>query len=334
VIGVALLLLAGWGVLVVVGTAMLVRGLRYPPRKTAGVAVAHGEATELEEAGLSGEAIELRLSDGRASPGWWIEGRRADGPVVVICHGYGDSRYGAMAAWAPRVLGWAGGVVVYDNRGQGDSGSPAADGSLGESRDLRAVVGQVSAMREGVAARGVVLYGYSMGANAAIRAAAMEADGRERVRRGRTVRTGEAGEAVASDEGGEHARVWGVIADSPYCRWDGPVRRLFRDRRWPCWPVVPLAGGWLGIPRRWEDVDRVAERLPSGLALLAFSTEGDRLVDPADAAAIVSSAEGAGVDAELVAFDHGTHLMGYDVDEAAYTAALGRLFAKVERARG
>ncbi|MEM6333641.1 MAG: hypothetical protein AAF823_09925, partial [Planctomycetota bacterium] len=79
-------LFAAAGVLVVVaGVVAVVRGLRYPPRKTAGVAMAWGEPTEPSEAGFEGEAIELRLSDGATSPGWWLQGGDADGPMAVVC---------------------------------------------------------------------------------------------------------------------------------------------------------------------------------------------------------------------------------------------------------
>lgn len=305
-IGIPLLLTVACGLVVLVGTAMLVRGLRRPPRKTAGVALAHGLPTEPAELGLDAEPLDLRLANGHASPGWWIVGEAPDGPLVAICHGFGDSRYGAMSAWAPRVLRWASGVVVCDNRGQGDSTAPFADGSLGEADDLAAIVGQLLDHRPGTAERGVVLYGYSMGANAAIRAAAAL---------------------------GDTAPIVGLIADSPYRRWDGPVHRIFRRHRWPRWPIIPLAGWWLGIGRRWIDTAEVADRLPAGLPVLIVATAGDELIGPDDAPAIAEAARNAGCDAELLALPHGHHLAAYELNETAYAAALDRFFANARARR-
>ncbi|MEM6333706.1 MAG: alpha/beta hydrolase family protein, partial [Planctomycetota bacterium] len=239
-------------------------------------------------------------------------------PMAVVCHGFGDSKYGAMGSWAGRVIGRCGGVVVYDNRGQGESTAKTADGSLGEAADLAAVVGQVAAMRPGAAAKGVVVVGYSMGANAAIRAvAAMRAAG---------------GDGCGRDGGG--VEVVGLMADSPYRRWDGPVRRVFAMNRWPAWPVVGLTGVWLRIGRRWEDTAAVAERLGARLAVLVVGTEADELVGLEDVRAIAAAAERGGADAELLAFEEGRHLAGWDVDRAAYEAEIDRLFDKVAARRG
>ncbi|MEM9790614.1 MAG: alpha/beta fold hydrolase [Planctomycetota bacterium] len=301
-IGVALLLVGAWAITVGVGVVLLIRGLRRPPRKTAGVVLARGEPADPSEIDLDAQTLELRLSHGHASPGWWIAGRNPAGPLIVVCHGFGDSRYGAMAHWAPRVLPFAHAVAVYDNRGQGDSTAPDADGSLGEADDLVAVIGQLLAAHPDAADRGVVLYGYSLGANTALRAAATL---------GQT----------------PDAPLTGLILDSPYRRWDGPVRKVFRQHRWPRWPIVPLAGLYLRMRSRWQDTAEVAARLPRGLPLLIVSTAGDELVDPADPAAIADAARRAGCRAELLAVPHGHHLTAYELDEPSYREALDRLFS-------
>ncbi|MEM1210267.1 MAG: alpha/beta fold hydrolase [Planctomycetota bacterium] len=309
-IGVALLLVGAWAIVVGVGVVLLVRGLRRPPRKTAGVVLARGEPADPSEIDLDAQTLELRLSHGHASPGWWIAGRNSAGPLVVVCHGFGDSRYGAMAHWAPRVLPFAHAVAVYDNRGQGDSTAPDADGSLGEADDLVAVLGQLLAARPDAADRGVVLYGYSLGANTALRAAATLGQ---------------------SPDTPTPRPLTGLILDSPYRRWDGPVRQVFRQHRWPRWPIVPLAGLVLRMRSRWQDTADVAANLPPGLPVLVVSTAGDELVDPADAEAIADAARQAGCDAELLAFPHGHHLSAYELDEPAYQTALDRLFKRAMR---
>ncbi|MEM9251874.1 MAG: alpha/beta fold hydrolase [Planctomycetota bacterium] len=298
-----LLLLAG-AILVAVGTAMLIRGLRYPPRKTAGVALARGHAADPADLGLDAQPLDLRLAHGHTSPAWLLHGQAPQGPTVVVCHGFGDSRYGAMAAWAPRVLPHANTVLVYDNRGQGDATAPTADGSLGEADDLRAVLGQLLDLHPPATEHGIVLYGYSMGANTVLRAAA------------------------ALHQHDDPAPLHGLIADSPYRTWDGPVRRLFRHNHWPRWPIVPLAGLLLRMKSRWRDIADVADSLPPGLPVLIISTAGDELVDPADPAAIADAAEQAGCEVDHLALPHGHHLAAYELDEDAYREALTRFFAR------
>ena len=245
--------------------AGLVRKLTKPPRRTYGVALASDLPLAPGDLGLAGVELSLQLPEaagdggmGYASPGWRVEGGDPAGPVVVVTHGYGDARYGALQ-WAGVLRAAASAVVVYDLRGHGDSAAPTFHGGLTEPRDLVAILDQLDAAR-------VVLFGYSLGAGVSIVAAALDA---------------EAG----------RSRVVGVIADGPYRHWDEPVRRLLRLRRWPAWPVVPLTYGVL----RWRRpemarFDRAAWAAKLRCPLLVLHAGEDELCPLESARAIASAA--------------------------------------------
>ncbi len=293
---------------VLLGAAILVGAMWYPPRKTYAVALGRGLPTHPEGTmPHGGREVTLTLADGRETPGFLIGGDRPDGPTVVIVHGFGDSRYGAMT-WAPLVIPHAREVLVYDLRGHGESETRHADMVVGDERDLRRILEELDAPN------GVVLFGYSLGAVVAIGAASGPLAPRER-----------AGVALAGGEGAA-PRIRGVIADGPYRTWVEPVKRHLWRRRFPAQPFTALAWLVVNLTTRGLGFDRAADAAKLRCPLLVLHGPEDVLCPIASAEAIARAAP----DGEIVVIEGGGHLDLAIVDEAKYRAALARFFQRID----
>lgn len=311
VLGLLTLLGVAAALLLVLAVAALIQGLRRPPRKTYAVALGRGDPTEPEAAGLTGAAATLRLADGRATQAWFVRGERAGeagAPIVIILHGFGDSRYGALT-WAELLIPFASEVVVFDQRGQGEAEADATVSGTREATDVAAVIEQVRERESARVAGGdatesagrapIVLFGYSRGAMVALGAAA----------------------------GAARPEVAGVIADGPYRYWHEPVREVLRRRRYPVEPVLTLARGalWLGrADMRGDDRVQQARRLECPLLVLHGS---DDAFCPLASARAIAEAAPAG---ELVVFEGAGHLDLAALDPQRYREALRRFFTRVE----
>jgi pimeloyl-ACP methyl ester carboxylesterase len=90
------------------------------------------------------DLIRRTVRNGEVELAVW-EGGNADGPVVLLVHGWPDTHHlwhGVMTALAPDFR-----VVAYDTRGQGESSDPGSDEAFALpelARDLYAVVDAVS----------------------------------------------------------------------------------------------------------------------------------------------------------------------------------------------
>jgi alpha-beta hydrolase superfamily lysophospholipase len=165
-------------------------------------------------------------------------------PAVVVVHGVGDSMESFLdtaAAFARR--GHA--VALLDTRGHGGSEGRVVTFGAREREDVRAALDALRAE----APAGFVLVGHSMGAVAALRAAAGRGD------------------------------VRAVIAEAPYDTFPRTIAHhawlLYRMPRW--FPVVPLtaafAGAWGGFDPR--ELDAVAAASRCACALLAIADGAD-----------------------------------------------------------
>ena len=262
-----LLILMGWamGLILVVGTLLLIHRLRFPARLSYGAALAARLPTEAADLGVAGTELTVTLADGASSPAILLEGGRDAGPLVVLVHGWGDSRFGAMAR-APAILPLAWRVLAFDQRGHGDSASRGTTLGVREPADLLAVVRQVD-----TGGRGVVLLGWSMGAGVAIAA----------------------GARWGAEPGGREAlpALRAVIAEGPYRQAMGPVGAALRRRGLPVQPFLWLAGGhmdfWHG-PHAGYDRAALASRLTCPIWVLHGSL--DTLCTAEDAKAIAQAA--------------------------------------------
>ena len=270
----------------------VVYSLRHPPRMSYARALGRGLETDPAALGLEYESATFRLSDGSPSPGWRLVGRRGDGPVVVVVHGWGNGRYG-MLGQCGELADFASQVVVFDLPGQGES--PVGRSTAGEREvdDVLAVVSEVGVDRP------VVLAGYSMGATVAMGAGVL---------------------------GG--GRIAGVVAEGPYRLWSDAVRGTLRRRGYPHWPIVWLAGLLVAVwmPRVAKaDGVALAGALP-GRLLVLHGTE-DWLCPVSSARQM---AEAAGDRGRLVLFAGAGHEGLWAYDARLYRRSLEAFFKAVE----
>lgn len=294
--GLLVLLSLAAALLFALATAAVVHKIRHPRRRTLGAALARGLPGDPADMDLPGREITFTFSDGVSAPGWIIAGSNPAGPTVVVVHGFGDSRFGALT-WAPLFMPHAAHIVVYDQRAHGDSTARVSTLGIREPDDVLAVIDQLDA---DVRAAGVVLFGYSFGAGVAIAAAAHD------------------------DVSGRKIR--GVIADGPYRHWQEPAAVLLRKRRYPHQPTLFLADLVLRLLQPGlATFDRVAHARRLRAPLLVLHGKRDELC-PYDAACAISEAA---PEAEMITFEEGCHLDLARCDPVRYRDALARFFAQL-----
>lgn len=299
-----LLSLLGIGLAIVFfeGVRRTRRVLIAPPRRTYSWALARGRA------GDPGELVNARpfrswtfASRGLTFPVWEIDGEDASGPVVVITHGWGDSRVTMLTrveAFAPA----ASRIILWDLAGHGEAPGLSTLG-VRESEDLEALL---AALPRGAP---VVLYGFSLGAGVSLRAAAE--------------RGGVGGGGGAGGEGGE-GTIAGVVAEAPYRLASTPARNVLRQAgmpyRWNLPPAVWLIGRGLrgadkgGLTDPIFDRQAIAARLT--VPLMVLHGDADAVCPLEDGAAIAHAGRG-----ELVVIPGGDHLSLWTDPETAPAAA-------------
>jgi pimeloyl-ACP methyl ester carboxylesterase len=288
-LGLFVLLSVAAALIVVAGALAILDALRRPPRKTYGVALARGLATEPGQMGYAWETLEVRLDARLGTEAWILRGQDPGGPAVVVVHGFGDSRYGALT-WAPLLAPHASQIVLYDLRGHGESAGPAGCG-IPDVDDLLAVLDHVDPPGP------VVLFGLSMGGGIAIAAAAREPE-----------------------------RVAGVVVDGAYRTWDEPIKHHLWNRRLPAQPFVGVAGFLLRLMGYDLDAfDRRAHASRLKRPLLVLHGAMDHLCPLASARELAEAAP----DAELVVFERGRHLDLPAAHGVRYREALRRFFARL-----
>ncbi|MBX3385439.1 MAG: alpha/beta hydrolase [Phycisphaeraceae bacterium] len=243
-LGLTALLAIGLVVYVAALTAFVVRTLTRPPRRGYAWAVARGVPgdpsevlVELQTASApcsgSGWSARPRFKEvvidrgPRTLRAWDIEGLESAGPVVVLTHGWGDSRV-VMLSRLPALMSACSRIVIWDLPGHGDTDSQRRERcTLGvhERIDLMVVVDHVieaSPRIGGVSGEGppdIVLMGFSLGAGVSLAAA-----------------------KTLVQEG----KIAGVIAEAPYRLPITPARNVLRSRGLPCVFVLPLAMALVG----------------------------------------------------------------------------------------
>ena len=277
------------GLIILIVTAGLVRSLQRPRRKTYGVAVARGLATDPADLELDAVEATFRLTDGADTPGWVITGGDADGPAVILVHGFHDSKYGALT-WAPLFVPFTSRIVVFDLSGQGESTSPNAHHGIREADDILAVMNQLEYPGP------VVLFGYSFGASTAIAAAARD----------------------------ESQRIIGVIADAPYRYWSQPIANTLRKLRMPAQPFVALAWLWFRLTEPgFRPFDRCGDAAKLRCPLLVLHGTADDIC-PYEAGKAIAEAAPQG---SLVTFEGGRHTQLALQDQTRYRDHLRMFFS-------
>lgn len=290
--GLFALLALSLALLIALVTAIMVRVMVRPPRRTAGNAIARSNPTDPVEAGAPGfETANINADDGAAIELWIAQGGDAEGPIVIIVHGWADSRFGSLL-WYPAVAPIASSVVMYDLRGHGDSQHKSFAWGRCESDDLRMIA---LSMREAADDRPVVVLGLSMGA------------------------------MIAMDAAAQSGTIDAVIADSPYAVPGEVIGRMCKAMRLPSWPMTPLAVALLSMRYPGFGSFRTAERAAQlAVPLLVMVGEADRVSPPSDAESVAAAAG----DSELHVFEGAGHLQAACVARERYSRTLRDFVAR------
>ncbi|MDF1809144.1 MAG: alpha/beta hydrolase [Phycisphaerales bacterium] len=203
-------------------------GLTHPHRQTYASAMSKklpGDPSELDNP-LEYEERVVTGSRGKIYT-WIIKGKKIDGPTVVMTHGWGSSRLGGLKRLSP-IVDLANEVILWDLPGHGDSQGITNLGSS-EHHDLKMIIEQCV----DADSKGVVLYGWSMGAGVSL---------------------------AAATENKDAFPIIGVICESPYILPQTPALNVIKLRgvpyRFNVKPAIQLIGILFGVGRKWNGFPR------------------------------------------------------------------------------
>ena len=269
-LGLATLLALGFAVYLAALSVFTLWRLRHPSRRTYAYAVARnipGDPSEIATNPPAYTTWSLTTSAGDIEI-WDTEADAPDGPTVIVSHGWGSaridmlSRFDAIRPHAARVL-------FYDMRGHGDTKGPCSLGAK-EPGDLAALVRHARAD-----APSLVLYGYSLGAEVTLKAAAR-------------LLAGTAPPAIA-----------GVILESPYNCGITPAKAVLEASEFPRAVNLPVAMVLNSLRSgvhpldRWRDLARFAVPIrDAGVPLRVIHGAADTISPIADGEAIAGAAGG------------------------------------------
>lgn len=282
--------------------ASLVWRLLFPPRRGLGWALGRGLPGDPGELDADYAEVTFTLAGGSTTPGWVVRGGDEQGPVLVVSHGWGESRHVSLGR-AAQLLRWARAMVCYDLRGHGESTSRRCDWSVGESADLLGIIEQLREVDSGsLKQRPMVLVGYSMGAAASLLAA-------------------------ARDEGERTSPVVAaVIAEGTGGNRIEPIAGVLRERRLPVQPLLTLARIVLQWTRLWpRELNMVPWMHKVACPVLLLHGRGDATCSLATARAVAEPIP----DATLVVFESDAHLGLAEVDASRYLDAVRAFLDRV-----
>ncbi|MEX0876329.1 MAG: alpha/beta fold hydrolase [Phycisphaerales bacterium] len=273
-IGLAQLLIVGFVLYLLSLIVYTMWAITHPHRQTYASALARnlpGDPSELdhplvfEERRLDAPGGEIDL--------WDIRGSDPAGPVVIMTHGWGSSRQGALKRIAP-VIPHASRVLVWDLPGHGDSGGHTRLGADEHHRCVRVAEGFCDP------ATPIVLFGWSMGAGVSLAAAESLQD---------------------------RFRLIGVVCEAPYLHPHVPAKNVIRLKGIPhrlnLRPAMAMLGTIFGVGPRWRGFDRASIAARVRVPILILHGTHDPVCPDADAHAIVDSAP----DARFVSIEGGGH---------------------------
>ena len=219
--------------------------------------------------GMDFHPIEFASSDAILLKGWYIPASGQARGTIIYCHGLNRTRIEMlpMAVFA-HSLGYNG--LLFDLRHQGESGG--AMKSLGYMERLDAEAAVHYALMEEKAARPVILWGISMGAAAALLAAADSPD------------------------------VAAVISDSTFLNYTDVIRHhyyLFRGFVWwfpplPSFPIADEVIHWAAWRANFDpddfDLEKAVKRI-GDRPVLFVAVEDDRRMPPSIAQKLYADAQ-------------------------------------------
>lgn len=265
--GLLLLLLVGLLLLWAATVAWTAWLLTHPPRRTLAWAISRGVPADPSQLPRPRDLRQWTFrTRGLDLPVWDVQGDDPAGPVVVMTYGWSDSRIGALRR-LEAVAPVASRLIVWEQEGHGDPHDVPGLCRLGtrEPDDLCALLEQVD---DG--GRGVVLFGWSLGAGASIVAAARQ---------------------------GVRERIRAVIAEAPYRFAPTPARNVLRLRGMPWRATLMPAMGVIGLVQRlapnWGTgpaFDRAAHAARLACPLLVLHGTDDEVCPIEDGRAIAAAA--------------------------------------------
>ena len=166
-IGVILLPVAVVALLLVYGliSFMIVRGLIQADR--------YSQEAHPTDYGLEYEDVKFLSRDGELMLSGWYLSKYSDSPHIIFVHGIGSVRSGDSAiVLASRLVDFGFNILMFDLRGHGSSGGDRVSGGYFERWDVLGAFDYL--LERGVDPGRIGLLGFSMGAAAAVLAAAEE----------------------------------------------------------------------------------------------------------------------------------------------------------------
>ena len=258
-------------IVLIVYTAYL---LTHPPRRTYAWSVSRGQPGdpgELDEP-LAYEARELTTKHGNI-PIWDMQGRDPSGPVVLMTHGWGSSKQGALKR-LQSVADEASRIVAWDLPGHGDAPGHARMG-VDEHLIARALLEELR-----IDNQPIILFGWSMGAGISL--------------------------AICASSQGQYP-IRGVICEALYAKPITPARAVLALRGMPhrinLAPAVALIGMKLGVGAKWRGFDRVEIAPKIRVPLLLIHGDQDPVSPIEDSIAVQHAAP----DAQLCTIEGGGH---------------------------
>ncbi len=262
--------------------------------------------------------IQFQSTDGIPLRGWFIPASAPAGGgargTIIYCHGHNRTRVEMLpeAAFA-HGLGYNG--VLFDLRHQGESGGDITTVGYYERRDALGAVQY--ALTQEKAARPIILWGVSMGAAAALMAAADSPD------------------------------VAAVISDSTFLTYSNLIKHhydlflsIVRERWWwfPPLPSFPIAdeviywSAWRGNFRPSDfDLEKTVERI-GDRPMLFVAVEGDRRMPPSIARTLYADARSPLK--QLIVLPGQRHGEGFKVAPQPYQQAVTQFLASIPREAG
>ena len=294
--GLAILFGVAAALLLALATAIELHRMHHPPRRTLATMLARGLPGDPGELGLTFTERTFDLPGGWRTTGWIIQGRQPQGPMLLISHGWGESRFDLLRriAGLPEL---ASSLVIYDLRGHGDCTAPRSTLGRVEPDDLLAILDQLPPPPVSAPNRPVVLLGYSMGSGISIVAAARDKTG----------------------------RIAGVIGEGVN-RWlTEPTIAGRHFREIPRYPLAWLIAGhlrfWVITPARY---DRAAHAARLHCPLLLLHRSGDPLCPLTSARQIAAAAP----HGTLIELPGERHQPLAATDPQRYSALIGEFLAQ------
>ncbi len=250
--------------------------------------------------GLGFRWIEFKSTDGVLLKGWWVPVDGAARGTIVYSHGHNRTRVEMLpqAAFA-HGLGYNG--LLFDLRHQGESEGEASSVGYWERLDVEGAVQY--ARSEQKAAQPVIAWGVSMGAAAALLAAA------------------------------DSPEVAGVISDSTFLNFRDMIRhhwKLFLPL--PTFPIadeVIYGSAWQANFRAADfDLERAVERI-GDRPILFVAVEGDRRMPPSIARTLY--AEARSPLKKLIVLPGDRHGEGFKLAPKPYQQAVTEFLSSVPR---